>query len=118
MMMQEQTGGIFVRLLEVAAALLPGAVGSAFSLNFIPGTKRQKGIAFLLGVACAGYLGGWLIEYLAIKPGSPSAGGISFAIGLFGFAIVLHATQQIPEIFKALLEWFKNTLGKLTPGGK
>ena len=110
--------GLIARGLEMVATLLPGAIGSAFSLNFIPGTRKQKAVAFLLGVACAGYLGGWMIEYLEIKPDSLSARGISFTIGLFGFAIVLHATQQIPEIFKAALDWFRATLDRLTPGGK
>lgn len=107
-----------MRVIEGYAPWLPVAVGAALSLRFIPGTKTQKATAFLLGFACAGYLGGWLIEYLEVLPKSPTAGGISFAIGLFGFAMVFHATQQIPEIFTALLDWFKNLLGRSTPGGK
>lgn len=117
-MIQEQTGGFLVRLVEGFAPWIPGAVGAAFSLRFIEGTKWQKITAFFLGVACAAYIGGWVIESLGVKPASMSARGISFAIGLFGFAIVLHATQQIPEIFKAALDWFKSTLDRFTPGGR
>ena len=116
--MQENAGGIVLRVIEGFAPWLPGAVGAALSLRFIPGSKWQKLTAFLLGFACAGYLGGWLIEYLEVRPDSLTARGISFAIGLFGFAMVLHATQQIPEIFKALLDWFKAWVGRITPGGK
>lgn len=117
--MQEQAvGGWVIRVIEGVAPWLPGAIGAAFSLRFIEGTKWQKLTAFLLGVACAGYLGGWLIEYLDVAPASLSARGISFVIGLFGFAMVLHATQQIPELFRVLLEWLRSTLERLTPGGK
>ena len=116
--MQENAGGLLLRVIEGFAPWVPGAVGAAFSLRFIQGTKGQKVTAFLLGFACAGYLGGWLIESLMVKPDSLTARGISFAIGLFGFAIVLHATQQIPEVFKVVLDWFKATLERFTPGGK
>lgn len=116
--MQEQSGVFFLKAIEGLAPWLPGAVGAAFSLRFIEGSKWQKLTSFMLGVACAGYIGGWLIEALDVQANSLSARGISFAVGLFGFALVLHATQQIPELFKVLLDWFKNTLDRLTPGGK
>lgn len=117
-MITESPSGLLIRILEGLSPWIPGAVGAAFSLRFIQGSRGQKLTAFLLGFACAGYIGGWLIEYLAVKPDSLTARGISFAIGLFGFAIVLHATQQIPEVLKAALEAFKTVLERFTPGGK
>lgn len=116
--MQEQAGGMVLRAVEYVAPWFPGAIGAIFSLRFISGSKWQKVTAFLLGVACAGYIGGWIIEYLLINPNSMSARGISFITGLFGFAIVMHATQQIPEVFNILLNWFKSTLDNFIPKGK
>lgn len=105
-------------IVVIILQFIPGFIGSLLSLRFIDGSSFQKFTAFLLGVTCSRYIGGWIIEYLMILQNSMAYKCISFVCGLFGFAIVMHAYNQIPEIFKILLDWFKNMLNNFMPKGK
>lgn len=91
--------GAAFKMLE---ALLPGAIGAAVSLRFIPGNLWQKTSSYFSGLACAYYLGNGLISYLAVPAGSLMAEFIKFTAGLFGLAIVSHGMQQIPEFLAAV----------------
>lgn len=93
------TAGAVFKAIE---AILPGAIGAAVSLRFIPGTIWQKVSSYFSGLACAYYLGNGLIDYLTVAPGGLMAEFIKFTAGLFGLAIVSHGMQQIPELLAAI----------------
>lgn len=63
--------------------LLPGAVGSAgAALFWLKGSWYRLFGMFLLGVACAHYLGGWLATWAEV-----SAAATGLVVGLFSMAI-------------------------------
>lgn len=96
--MADMNSSIVIRVIET---LLPGAVGAAISLKFMPGSWWNKALSFLGGVACSYYIGNGLIEYLNVT-GKFSATAMLFTIGIFGLSIVNQIQQQLPEFMYAL----------------
>jgi hypothetical protein len=87
---------ILASLIKAALACLPGAAGAAVSLKFLGDslTLSQKLISFLIGFACAIFIGPALIEFFNIS-GDRVHSGVEFLVGLFALATCRELFTEI-----------------------
>jgi hypothetical protein len=81
---------------KCALSFLPGAAGAAVSLKFLGDnlTLSQKLISFMVGFACAVFIGPALIEFFDIS-GARVHSGVEFLVGLFALATTRELFTEI-----------------------
>jgi hypothetical protein len=87
---------ILAAIAKAALACLPGAAGAAVSLKFLGDslTVSQKLISFMVGFACAVFIGPALIEFFHIT-GDRVHSGVEFLVGLFALATCRELFTEI-----------------------
>lgn len=90
------SAAIIATLTKAAVACLPGAAGAAVSLKFLGDnlTLSQKLISFMIGFACAIFVGPALIEFFQIT-GDRVHSGVEFLVGLFALATCRELFTEI-----------------------
>ncbi|WP_426106361.1 holin [Massilia sp. TSP1-1-2] len=87
---------VFTAVGKAAIACLPGAAGAAVSLKFLGDnlTMSQKLISFMVGFACAVFIGPAVVDFFHMT-GPRVQTGIEFLIGLFALATCRELFTEI-----------------------
>lgn len=82
---------------------LPGAIGAALSLQFVPHSLKTRGVwhriwmllfSFVLGSAVSYYVGGAVVEKFHLEA-SFLGQAVHFCFGLFGLSLVTNAMAEV-----------------------